>query len=237
MGVTFVNDRYDGTVATDRNLYIDGATFDGAQVEGKAPLYGRVTVSFGIGSADAASSVPAGTLSVTDGTGAATPVPLIAAGSRTDNVGGGTVSQAVKDGTDTLNTSGAIKGEAATLSGGTQKLILVNPRSMTLTGGSGADTVSADSGSNRYVAGSGSLDVTGGPGADDFVLHAGAGSLLVEDFDAAKGDTLSLDKSLQGSLKQASDGHGGTLLSVGAGAGTIDLINHGTLSQSSIQFI
>ena len=237
VGVSFVNDRYDGTAATDRNLYIDGATFDGVHVEGKAPLYGRGTVSFGVGSTAAASTTPAGTLSVTDNTGSSTSVPLIAAGSRTDNVGGGTVSQAVKDGADTLTTSGAVQSEAAALGGGTRKLILVNPRSMTLTGGSGADTVSADSGSNRYVAGSGSLDVTGGPGADDFVLHAGAGSLTVEDFDAGKGDTLSLDKSLQGSLKQASDGHGGTLLSVGAGASTIDLINHGTLSQSSIQFI
>ncbi len=237
VGVSFVNDRYDGTAATDRNLYIDGATFDGAQVEGKTPLYGPGTVSFGVGSTNAASPVPAGMLSVTDGTGAATPVPLIAAGSRTDNVGGGTISQVVKDSIDTLTTSGAVRSEAATLGGGTRKLILVNPRSMTVTGGSGADTVSADSGSNRYVAGSGSLDVTGGPGADDFVLHAGAGSLTIEDFDAGKGDRLLLDKSLQGSLKQASDGHGGTLLSVGAEGGTIDLINHGTLSQSSIQFI
>ena len=237
VGVSFVNDRYDGTAATDRNLYIDGATFDGAQVEGKAPLYGRGTVSFGIGSTAATATAPAGTLSVTDSTGGSTSVPLIDAGTRQDSVGGGTVSQAVKDGADTLTTSGAVKGEVAALGGGTRKLILVNPRSMTLTGGSGADTVSADSGSNRYVAGSGSLDVTGGPGASDFVLHAGAGSLTVEDFDAGKGDTLSFDKSLQGSLTQASDGHGGTLLSVGAGAGTIDLINHGTLSQASIQFI
>ena len=239
VGVTFVNDRYDGTAATDRNLYIDGATFDGAPVEGKTPPYGQGTVSFGIGigSANAVSPVPAGTLSVTDGTGATTPVPLIANGSRTDTVGGGTVSQAVKDGADTLTTSGAVKSEAATLGGGAQKLILVNPRSMTLTGGSGADSVSADSGANRYGAGGGSLDVTGGPGASDFVLHAGAGPLTVEDFDAGKGDTLSIDKSLQGSLKQVSDGHGGTLLSFGTATGTIDLINHGTVGQTSIQFI
>ena len=237
VGVTFVNDRYDGTAATDRNLYIDGATFDGGQVEGKTPLYGRGTVSFGVGSTAAALTAPAGTLSVIDSTGSSTSLPLITMGNRTDSVGGGTISQVAKDGTDTLTTSGNVKSETATLGGGTRKLILVNPRPMTLTGGSGMDTVSADSGSNRYVAGSGSLDVTGGPGADDFVLHAGAGQLTVEDFDADKGDTLSIDKSLQGSLKQASDGHGGTLLSFGTGAGTIDLINHGTVGQTSIQFI
>jgi len=237
VGVSFTNDRYDGTAATDRNLYIDGATFDGAAVEGKTPLYGNGTASFAIGSA-VASAASAGTLSVTDSTGGSASLPLIAAGSRTDSVaGGGTISQAVKDGTDTLTTSGVVESEAAALGGGTQKLVLINPRAMTVTGGSGAGTVSADGGSNRYVAGPGSLDVTGGPGASAYVLHAGAGSLTVEDFDAGKGDTLSVDKTLQGSLKQVSDGHGGTLLGFGSGTGTVDLISHAALDQSSIRFV
>ena len=97
--------------------------------------------------------------------------------------------------------------------------------------------MSADGGSNRYVAGPGSLDVTGGPGASAYVLHAGAGSLLIEDFDAGKGDTLSVDKVLQGSLKQASDGHGGTLLGFGSGTGTVDLISHAVLDHSGIRFV
>jgi Ca2+-binding RTX toxin-like protein len=115
--------------------------------------------------------------------------------------------------------------------------MLVNPRAMVLTGGSGADTVTADNGANRFVAGSGSLDVTGGPGAAAYVLHAGGGSLTVEDFDPGKGDTLTVDQALQGALVQASDGHGGTLLAFGAKQGSIDLINHATVSPSAIHFI
>jgi len=108
---------------------------------------------------------------------------------------------------------------------------------MVLTGGSGADTLTVDSGANRFVAGTGSLDVTSGPGAAAYVLHAGGGSLTVENFDAGKGDTLTVDKALQGALTQASDGHGGTLLGFGVKQGSIDLINHAALSPSNIAFI
>jgi len=46
VGVAFVNDRWDGTDATDRNLYIDSATFDGNQGAGATPLYQNGTVTF-----------------------------------------------------------------------------------------------------------------------------------------------------------------------------------------------
>ena len=265
-GVTFTNDAWGGSAATDRNLYVDKVVLDGTQVEGAAALYKNGTVWFGTGSAGGAAqdgtpvtasdpislaltpgaspsgttdaaATPADMLTVTGNDGGTAAVPLIATGSRTDKVGGGTVGQVVKDSTDTLTTSGAVKSEAATLGGGTRKLILVNPRSMTLTGGSGTDTVTADGGANRFVAGSGSLDVTGGPGANEFVLHAGAGSLTVEDFDASKGDELLLDQSLQGALKQVSDGHGGALLSFGAGTGTVDLIGRANLDLSGLRFV
>ena len=186
-------------------------------------------------------------LTVTDGDGSSASVPLIASGSHTDHPAGtSTVQQTAGGGTDTLTTSGNAKGEALTLGAGARKLVLVNPRGMVLTGGSGADTVTADSGANEFVAGTGSLDVTGGPGAAAYVLHAGGGTLTVESrkslsdfagFDPAKGDTLAADELLQGTLAQASDGHGGTLLSFGAGAGTVDLISHAALDQSSIRFV
>ena len=78
---------------------------------------------------------------------------------------------------------------------------------------------------------------TGGSDATDYLLHAGSGSLVVEDFDLDKGDTLTVDKSLQGALAQAPDGHGGTLLSFGAKQGSVDLVNHASLSPSNIAFI
>ena len=80
---------------------------------------------------------------------------------------------------------------------------------MALTGGSGKAVVTADAGSNRFVAGTGSLDVTGGGGKDGYVFHANSGLLTIADFSLAQGDTLTVDKALQGTLKQASDGQGG----------------------------
>jgi Ca2+-binding RTX toxin-like protein len=50
VGVTFINDAWGGTPQTDRNLYVDGASFDGHAVAGAAmPLYAPdSTDSFGI---------------------------------------------------------------------------------------------------------------------------------------------------------------------------------------------
>ena len=91
----------------------------------------------------------------------------------------------------------------------------VGPSAVTLTGGSAEATVSADTGNNTFVAGAGSLDVTGGAGKDAYVFHSTSGILTVEDFSLAKGDTLTVDKALQGSLHLGTDGMGGTILTFG----------------------
>jgi hypothetical protein len=75
--------------------------------------------------------------------------------------------------------------------------------------------VTADAGNNKFVAGTGSLDVTGGAGKDEYVFHAKGGLLTLEDFSLAKGDKLTIDKSLNGSLHQATDGKGGVMLTFG----------------------
>ena len=57
--LTFLNDRYDGTPATDRNLFLDGATYNGVAVAGAVrQLYSAGPVSFGFteGSAEASAS-------------------------------------------------------------------------------------------------------------------------------------------------------------------------------------
>ena len=230
VGVSFANPAPGSTADLARSLYLDSASYDGAPVQGSAPVTGGSPVTFAL--------APAGTLTVTDDDGSSASVPLVASGSRTDHpTGTSTVQQAAGSGTDTITSSGSVKGEALSLGAGVQKLVLVNPRALVLTGGPGTDTVAADSGANQFVAGSGPLDVTGGPGAAAYVLHAGGGPLTVEDFDPAKGDTLTVDKALQGALSQASDGHGGTLLAFGAKQGSIDLISHATVSPSAIRFI
>jgi len=57
VGVSFLNDAWGGTAATDRNLHIDSATFNNVQVEGAAPLYNTGTVSFS--AVESAASPPA----------------------------------------------------------------------------------------------------------------------------------------------------------------------------------
>jgi len=55
--------------------------------------------------------------------------------------------------------------------------------------------------------------------------------LVVEDFSLAKGDTLTIDKSLQASLHVESDGMGGSLLTFGNYTHGVDL--HGVASFAS----
>ncbi|HXA26921.1 MAG TPA: cellulase family glycosylhydrolase [Acetobacteraceae bacterium] len=112
------------------------------------------------------------------------------------------------------------KGSAATVALGTgsSQLRFIDAGSLTLVGGSGHAVVTADAGSNEFIAGTGSLDVTGGSGKDAYAFHANSGLLTLEDFSIAKGDSLTIDKALQGSLQETYDGRGGTMLTFGAGA-------------------
>jgi ribosome-associated protein YbcJ (S4-like RNA binding protein) len=103
------------------------------------------------------------------------------------------------------------------------KLVFAAMSSISLTAGSAAATVVADGGKNTFTAGKGALDVKGGAGADSYVYHSGGALLTVEDFSATKGDSLTIDKTLQASLVTASDSHGGTLLTFGSLAAGIDL--------------
>ena len=111
-----------------------------------------------------------------------------------------------------LSTGNVVK---ATLGSGNDNVGFVGPQQVVLTGGSGTATVLAAGGNNTFTAGSGSLDVTAGAGKDAYVFHTTSGLLTLEDFSLAKGDTLTIDKALQGSLHQASDGVGGTMLTFG----------------------
>ena len=111
-----------------------------------------------------------------------------------------------------LSTGNVLK---ATLGSGKDNVGFVGPQQVVLTGGSGTATVLAAGGNNTFTAGSGSLDVTAGAGKDAYVFHTTSGLLTLEDFSLAKGDTLTIDKALQGSLHQASDGVGGTMLTFG----------------------
>jgi Ca2+-binding RTX toxin-like protein len=120
-------------------------------------------------------------------------------------------------------------GNAAsvTLGTGTSQLAFIGPSALSLTGGAGSATVTADAGTNTFTAGSGSLDVTGGGGKDSYVFHANSEQLTIEDFSAAKGDKLVIDSAMKGSMVQASDYQGGTLITFGSGGASHAIDVHG----------
>jgi hypothetical protein len=114
-------------------------------------------------------------------------------------------------------------GVASVTLGATAETIrFVGMTEVDLTAGSAPVTVSADMGTNTWTAGAGALDITGGSGADECVYHAGDARLTVDDFAAAQGDNLTIDKGLRGAMQVGDDGQGGTLLTFGSGGG-VDL--------------
>ena len=61
--------------------------------------------------------------------------------------------------------------------------------------------------------------------------------LTIEDFSAAKGDKLTIDSGLKGSMVQGSDGQGGTLITFGSGAShAIDVHGLAAVATSSINW-
>jgi hypothetical protein len=128
-------------------------------------------------------------------------------------------------------------GSAATVTLGTgaSRIKFIGAGSLTLVGSSGQAVVTVDAGNNQFIAGTGTLDVTGGSGKDAYVFHANSGLLTLEDFSIAKGDTLTIDEVLKGSLQQSSDGQGGTMLTFGAGAAHgVDIHGIGAVPTTSI---
>jgi hypothetical protein len=214
LSVNFLNDAYGGSPAADRNLYVNGISYDGTATGQSAALKGQGPKSFAVSGGT--------TPSVTEtGDHGSLTKNLSQTGSYT--VGGDTF----------VLTSG--NAASVTLGTGASQIAFIGASSATLTGGSGQATVTADAGSNKFVAGTGTLDVTGGGGKDAYVFHASSGLLKLEDFSIAKGDTLTVDKALQGSLLQASDGQGGTMLTFGSGTTHgVDIHGMATLPTTNI---
>jgi hypothetical protein len=213
VAVNFLNDAYAGTPSTDRNLYVNGISYNGTNTAQSAALMGQGPKAF---------AVSGGTTPSVTETGDHGSLQKNLTQTGTYNVGG-----------DTFVLSSG-NTASVTLGTGASQLKFLGANSVTLTGGAGQAIVTADAGSNRFVAGTGSLDVTGGGGKAGYVFHANSGLLTLEDFSLAKGDTLSVDKALQGSLQQASDGQGGTMLTFGTAGHGIDVHGIAALPSSNI---
>jgi uncharacterized protein (TIGR01370 family) len=213
VAVDFLNDAWAGTPSTDRNLYVNAITYNGTKTNQSAALMGGGPKTF---------AISGGTTPAVSETGdhGSLQKNFTQVGSYT--VGGDTF----------VLSSGNVT--AVTLGTGTAQIKFMGASSDTLTGGTGQAVVTADAGSNKFVAGTGSLDVTGGGGKDAYVFHANSGMLSVRDFSLAKGDTLSVDKALQGSLQQTSDGQGGTMLGFGTAGHGVDIHGIATLPSGNI---
>jgi hypothetical protein len=162
-------------------------------------------------------------------------VPVITSDSSGTDVGSGLVSQTVSSGVDTFSFTN-ITSETVHVGSGNVSMRFLSPGALTLTGGSGTDNISANSGKNAFTAGTGTLDVTGGSGRDSYVFHSGDDLLKIEDFSKQR-DSLTVDKSLQGAFQETSDGHGGVMLTFGTSGQGVDLVGVSYLAKSTIHFV
>ena len=169
-------------------------------------------------------NIPPPTIDVTNtGTGATTAVS------------GVTIATTKADGATFVLTAPGVA--AVTLGTTAVTLKFTTLSAVTLTGGTAAATITADGGTNIFTGGTGALVITSGVGADAYIYHAGDGKMTLESFSFAKGDSLTVDKSLQGSMKETSDGHGGLLVGFGASSPGLDLVGVTSITASQIHFV
>ena len=200
VSVDFLNDAYGGTAATDRNLYVTGASYNNAAVKGAASTYWSAgTQSFQTpASAAGTTATPAAAASASvQQTSAATATGSTAAVPRT------------YDFSDSSNHS-AITAATATdvirLGGGYANLTT-----------QGTDTIIAGSGSSTISALSGSLSVTGSSGGMTFIqgaaassLSLGSGAALIDIVQGMAGGSLSVSDFMQGRDSIHLSGYAGT---------------------------
>jgi hypothetical protein len=180
-------------------------------------------------------SPPSGTTMMATSNGVTATVPVITSGFSSTEIGSGFVSQTVSSSEDIFSFTN-ITSETVNVGSGTVSMRFLSPGALTLTGGSGTDTISANSGKNTFTAGSGTLDVTGGSGQDSYVFHSGDGVFKIEDF-SKHHDSLTVDKSLQAAFQETSDGHGGIILTFGTSGQGVDLVGVSYLAKSMIHFV
>jgi Ca2+-binding RTX toxin-like protein len=194
--VTFLNDDWGGSAATDRNLYVDGATYNGAAVGNAArELLGNGSAGFSFTEAAATT----GNLDLQGTAGA-------------DSLAGGAGADRLRGlaGNDTL--SGGAGGDA--LNGGAGADLLDGGTGNDyLLGGLGADTLTGGAGADRFAI------LTAGDGGDTVTDFAAAGGdrLDLRGMFATPGQSYA--KLSAGGFVKADAVSGGVLVSVDANGG------------------
>ncbi len=201
VSVDFLNDAYGGTAVTDRNLYVTGASFNGAAVKGAATTFmSQGTQSFSIPATVTTAAAPAASTASL----VATPASAAAATS--------VVSPSVVktyDFTDS-STHSLVTAAAATdvIKLGSGYSNLTTQGSDTLIGGSGSSTISALSGSLSLTGGSGSMTFMQGGAASS--LSLGSGAALIDIVNGMAGGSLAISDFVQGRDYLHLSGYAGT---------------------------
>jgi Ca-dependent carbohydrate-binding module xylan-binding len=186
VAINFLNDLYDGSPSTDRNLYLNSATIDGTAVTGaQLSLYSSGTQSI--------TAVTSTTYSPGDSGG-----NITTSGNDTVQIGSGAV---------TVNAS----GPSVSVTGGSGAMTFIaNDGIATIVAGSGASFITGGSGALTFTEGSGAATVTAGTGTEIFDLVNGmaGGSLTLNGFTAGT-DVLHLE-GYQGTGITSEQINGGT---------------------------
>jgi Ca2+-binding RTX toxin-like protein len=214
--VTFVNDAWGGTDATDRNLHVDGASYNGTPIAGAAKtlLGANPPDIFTFHDQSPVSTAVSGVTQTSTATG------LVVSGSASaDTLTGGA-------GRDTISGNGGkdvISGGA-----GADQLF----------GNGGDDVLKGELGNDFLNGGPGNDVLTGGAGADLFGFRAAQGADRVTDF-APGADKLRLVGMTAADIGIAAHvdaGVSGTLVAFGAG-GSVFLAGVASLGAGDILFV
>jgi hypothetical protein len=153
----------------------------------------------------------------------------------TTTVSGAAVGTTAADGATFVLTAPGVA--TVTLGSTADTLSFIGLSSVTLTGGKAVATITANGGANSFTGGAGALTIAGGIGADAYVYHAGDGLMTLQDFSFAKGDSLTVDKSLQAAMTEKSNGRSGLLIGFGTSSPGLNLPNVTSVLASQIHFV
>ena len=183
VSVDFLNDAWNGTAATDRNLYVDGITADGTNANQSAALMSSGTQDFSV-------AMPGSTTSA----GPADGVVIPASQNRAVEQVNDTSIQATS-GDHTVSVRGS--HDVVSLTGGTETVMAFQGYN-TITTGTGNDTVIIAGSGNVVNAGGGQNSITDhGSGNTIVVPTAGGGFDDVFGSVLQNGDTLDFQAALK----------------------------------------
>jgi hypothetical protein len=206
VSVNFLNDAWGGTAATDRNLYVNGATFGGTTVNGSAlSLMSTGTQSFVVPTTSATSSTVAASATV-DLVAASTVSAASSTVSATTIHSVNVTTYDLTDGLAHTITTAATATDLIKLGSGAATVTTHGID--TIQAGSGSSTISAMGGSLSFIGGSGSTTFTQGIATSSLAL--GTGKTLVDIVKGVSGGSVTISGFIGGTDLLHLSGYAGT---------------------------